>query len=120
MKPVTFKCFAGKSPSLESLNVYTHIQTSILTSTKNLEGTLLDNNRRKAIVPTPHRPNVIRSYDTVNNTNKADDLLLNQHPLIQTHPRHSQDHSDETNQIEKKIGEYSKTLDTIHQSLDNH
>ena len=47
------------STLLNSLNLHTTVESSFLTSTKNQESPLaglLNNNRRKAIIPTPNRP----------------------------------------------------------------
>ena len=52
------KSFISDSTLLNSLNLHTTVESSFLTSTQNQESTLagvLNNNRRKAIIPTPNR-----------------------------------------------------------------
>ncbi|CAF0887155.1 unnamed protein product [Rotaria sp. Silwood1] len=68
----------SKSTLIDSLNLHTTSASSFLTSTINQEATLADllnNNRRKAIIPTPNRPTIVSQSITCKNPD--DELTTN-------------------------------------------
>ncbi|CAF4322490.1 unnamed protein product [Rotaria sp. Silwood2] len=70
--------FISKSTLIDSLNLHTTSASSFLTSTINQEATLADllnNNRRKAIIPTPNRPTIVSQSITCKNPD--DELTTN-------------------------------------------
>ena len=73
MDNIHHKSSFQESSLLNSLNLHTTSTTSFLTSTTDQDSTLcnlLNNDRRRAIIPTPHRPTIVQRSISFNHSDE--------------------------------------------------